>query len=679
MRGEGRRLRREAAVGVGVVAAALLLVSVAQAGISRFVAGGTADSSWGVSPSDVSADGRFVAFVKDGDGVVEGDANGALDLFVRDRATGATEGIGVNERGDLVGAYGGTVSDNGRFVAFVASDGILAEDANGLPDAFLRDRQSGETILLTRGADGSSSNGLTGVPQISADGRFVAYESEASNLVEGDTNGSADVFLYDVEEATTTLVSAARTGGSASGWSTAPSISADGRFVAFASTAWNVHPTVNTFGGQVFVHDRVTNAVEIVSVDDWGTQGSYGPSFGPAISADGDVVAFSSLSSTLDPSDRNDQADIFVRDRTAGTTRRVSLPRGAAQTGEEGNGRSDEPQISSEGWIVSFRSDASNLVPGDANDVSDAFAVNRATGAIVRLSSAADGSAANGWTQRPLLAGDASMAVFASDATDLVGDGLSGAFVVEPLSFGVPPTIHVPSGLTIEATSPYGTPLAYEVTATDAEDGAVPVTCTPGPGGEHPLGDVLVSCSSTDSDGLTATASFTVTFVDTTAPVMQLLPIKAAPSGPDGTRMGWDTHPTDNADWYPAVVCEPESFSDFVFPIGDTTVSCTATDDSGNSSTGSFVVHVFSVAELLRQAEAYLVEVGVEPTLRRSLTAELEDAARAADKHKTAATCSAIAVYQDHVRAQSGKRLTAETAAALLANADGIRAIVPCT
>src|SRR4029450_854400 len=152
--------------------------------------------------------------------------------------------------------------------------------------------------------------------------------------------------------------------------------------------------------------------------------------------------------------------------------------------------------------------------------------------------------------------------------------------------------------------------------------------------------------SSTDSDGLTATASFTVTFVDTTAPVMQLLPIKAAPSGPDGTRMGWDTHPPDNADWYPAVVCEPESFSDFVFPIGDTTVSCTATDDSGNSSSGSFVVHVFSVGEVLRAGEAYLVEVGVEPTLRRSLTTELEDAARAADKHKTAATCSAIAVYR---------------------------------
>src|SRR5215212_596321 len=184
MSGWGRRLRRCAAIGVGVV-----------------VTGGTAESSWGISPSDVSADGRFVAFVKDGDGVVEGDANGALDLFVRDRATGATEGVGFNEAGELVGANGGTISDDGRLVAFVASDGILAEDTNGLPDAFLRDRETGTTVLLTRGADGGQSNGLTGVPQISGDGRFVAYQSAASNLVEGDANGSTDVFLYDVQAA----------------------------------------------------------------------------------------------------------------------------------------------------------------------------------------------------------------------------------------------------------------------------------------------------------------------------------------------------------------------------------------------------------------------------------------------------------------------------------------------
>jgi HYR domain len=107
-----------------------------------------------------------------------------------------------------------------------------------------------------------------------------------------------------------------------------------------------------------------------------------------------------------------------------------------------------------------------------------------------------------------------------------------------------------------------------------------------------------VTCTATDSDGLTATASFTVTFVDTTAPVMELRPITAIPNGPDGTLLGWDTHPTDNADFSPTVVCEPESF-EYEFPIGDTTVTCTATDDSGKSSTGSFNVHVLSAAELL--------------------------------------------------------------------------------
>jgi FIMAH domain/HYR domain len=241
-----------------------------------------------------------------------------------------------------------------------------------------------------------------------------------------------------------------------------------------------------------------------------------------------------------------------------------------------------------------------------------------------------------------------------------------------------PPTITTGGDLTIEATSPAGTPLDYEVTATDPEDGELPVNCDPAEGGEYPLGPVQVTCTATDSDGLTATASFTVTFVDTTAPVMELSDFIVIPDSPDGTLVGWDTHPTDNADWYPTVVCEPESF-EYVFPIGDTTVTCTATDESGNSSTGSFNVHVLSVAELLRQAQQSLVDYVVDPTLRKSLTAELEAAAKAAEKGNDSATCSAITDYQDHVRAQAGKKLSEETAAALVANADFIRRIVPCS
>jgi hypothetical protein len=671
------RLRRATAVIFGIAAAVLALAPIADAAISRFEPGGTAEATYGISPTDVSADGRYVAFVTDSDGAIEDDTNGAIDLFVRDRETGSTDGIGRNEYGQLVGAYGGTISDDGRYVAFLAADGILTEDANGYTDVFLRDRQTDEIVLLTRGLDGAA-NGQSGVPQISGNGRFVAYESQASNLVAGDTNDAGDVFVYDTVAGTTRLVSAARSGGSAAGWSSEPSISATGRFVAFQSGAWNLHASLNTFGIQVFVRDLVTNTVSVVSVESFGVPGSYGASFGSSISADGRLVAFASLSSTLDPADGNSEADIFVHNRDEGTTRLVSLPRGAAQTGEQSNGRSDEPQLSGDGSVVSFRSDATNLVPDDVNDASDAFAVNLATGSIVRVSSAADGSGGDGWTFRPLLSGNAGLAIFSSNASNLAGDGNPGTFVVEPLAFGEPPTVNTPVGLTIEATSGYGTPLDYAVSATDPEDGDVPVSCTPGQGGEYPLGPVEVTCSATDSDGLTGTGSFVVTFVDTTAPVMQLEPITAVPNGPDGTRMGWDTHPTDNADWYPDVVCEPESFSDFVFPIGDTTVTCTATDDSGNSSTGSFVVHVLSVAELLRQAQAYLVEIGVEPTLRKSLTSELETAARAAERGKDSATCTAIGEYQEHVRAQSGKKLSVETADSLLANADGIRRIVPC-
>jgi Tol biopolymer transport system component len=672
------RLRRATAIVFGVAAVVLAVAPVASAAISRFEPGGTAEATYGVSPTDVSADGRYVAFATDSDGAIEDDANGAIDLFVRDREAGSTDGIGRDEYGQLVGAYGGTISDDGRYVAFLAADGILTEDANGYADVFLRDRQTDATVLLSGGVDGPS-NGQSRVPQISADGRFVAYESEASNLVAGDANAASDVFVYDVAAGATRLVSTGRTGGSAAGWSSEPSISATGRYVAFQSGAWNLHEKLNTFGVQVFVRDLVTNAVSVVSVDSGGAPGSYGASFGPSISADGSLVVFASLSSTLDPADGNGEADIFVHNRAEGTTRLVSLPRGAATTGEHSNGRSDEPQLSGDGSVVSFRSDATNLIPDDLNEASDAFAVKLGTGSIVRLSTGQDGTGGDAWTQRALLSGNAGLAIFTSSASNLVGDGQSGTFVVEPIAFGEPPTVITPGDLTLESTSPYGTPLEYDVSATDPEDGEVPVSCNPGRGGEYALGPVEVTCTATDSDGLTGTGSFVVTVVDTTAPVMQLQPITAVPNGPEGTRLGWDTHPTDNADWYPDVVCEPESFSDFVFPIGDTTVTCTATDDSGNSSTGSFVVHVLSVAELLRQAQAYLVEIGVETALRKSLTAELETAARAAERGKNAATCSAIGEYQDHVRAQSGKKLSVETADGLLANADGIRGIVPCS
>jgi HYR domain/WD40-like Beta Propeller Repeat len=672
------RLRRATGIVFGVAAAVLAVTPIAHGAISRFEPGGTAEATYGISPTDVSADGRYVAFVVDSDGAIEDDANGALDLFVRDRETGSTDGIGRNDYGQLVGSYGGTISDDGRFVAFLAADGILAEDANGYADVFLRDRQTDTTVLLSRGLDGAS-NGQSSMPQISGNGRFIVYESQASNLVAGDDNDASDVFVYDTVAGTTRLASAGRTGGSARGFSSEPSISSDGRYVAFASNAWNLHPELDTFAIQVFVRDLVTNTVSVVSVDSSGAPGSYGASFGPSISADGTLVAFASLSSTLDPADGNGEADIFVHNREEGTTRLVSLPRGAATTGEQSNGRSDEPQLSGDGSVVSFRSDAANLVPDDVNETSDAFAVKLATGSIIRLSTAPDDSGGNDWTQRALLSGNAGLAIFSSNATNLVEDGRSGTFVVEPLAFGEPPTVVMPGDLTIEAMSPYGTPLAYEVSASDPEDGEVPVSCDPRQGGEYPLGPVEVTCTATDSDGLTGTGSFVVTFVDTTAPVMLLVPITAVPNGPEGTRLGWNTHPTDNADWYPDVVCAPESFSDFVFPIGDTTVTCTATDDSGNSSTGTFVVHVLSVAELLRQAQSYLVEIAVEPTLRKSLSAELETAARAAERGKDAATCSAIGEYQNHVRAQSGKKLSVETADDLLVNADAIRDIVPCS
>ena len=323
----------------------------------------------------ISADGRFVAFVSGATNLVPGDTNGFVQVFVRDRQTGTTQRVSVGPRGAKGDAdsFDPAISAGGRFVAFTSwASNLVPGDTNDTTDVFVRDRQTGTTRRVSVGPRGVQGDAGSYGPALSADGRFVAFQSSATNLVPGDTNGAGDVFVRDRRTRRTERVSVSTGGVQSDRSSGSAAISADGRFVAFYSAATNLVPGDTNGAGDVFVRDRRTGRTERASVSTGGVQGDREGSDSPAISADGRFVAFVSWASNLVPVDTL-VGDVFVRDRRAGTTRRVSVGPGGVQ----GNGTSYFPALSADGRFVAFPSIASNLVPGDTNDVFDVFVRRR--------------------------------------------------------------------------------------------------------------------------------------------------------------------------------------------------------------------------------------------------------------------------------------------------------------
>ncbi|MFK8848992.1 TolB family protein [Streptomyces sp. Ac-502] len=211
-------------------------------------------------------------------------------------------------------------------------------------------------------AEGAQANGGSSGSAISADGRYVAFASDASDLVPGDTNGQPDVFVKDLRAGAVQRVNMASDGTQADSWSSTPSISADGRYVAFASDAANLVPGDTNADTDIFVHDRRTGRTESVTLDGRPPQGKQGAQM-PVISADGRYVAFASSREDLVPGDTNGVQDIFVRDRRAGTVTRVSV---SVTGGEQAAGPSANPVISYDGRKVGFISKASNMPPKPA-------------------------------------------------------------------------------------------------------------------------------------------------------------------------------------------------------------------------------------------------------------------------------------------------------------------------
>lgn len=274
-----------------------------------------------------------------------------------------------------------------------------------------------EITRISLAPDGTGSNSDSYTPDVSGDGRYIVFSSAATNLIEGDTNGVTDVFVYDRQTDTMSRVSIATGGAQGNGASTAPAISVDGRYVAFASDATNLVGDDTNGLKDVFVHDRQMGTTARVSVATGGTEAS-GNSDTPALSADGRYVAFASTAFNLVDSDTNSYEDVFVHDRQADTTTRVSV----ATDGTEGNNDSRAPALSGDGNWVAFESKASNLVEDDTNYglyAQDVFVHDRQTGETTIVSVSSAGGQGNNDSGTPALSADGRYVVFDSLATSL--------------------------------------------------------------------------------------------------------------------------------------------------------------------------------------------------------------------------------------------------------------------
>ncbi|HEV8111364.1 MAG TPA: hypothetical protein VGR31_01185 [Planctomycetota bacterium] len=330
-------------------------------------------------PQSASADGRYVAFSSSANNLVPGDTNGGDDIFVRDVIAGTTTRIsvssgGVQGNGNSISA---AISADGNYVAYRSSStNLVFGDSNGTDDIFVTNRLTGVTERVSLGENGVQANSTSDYPSISADGRYVAFESGADNLIgaHNDTNQAFDIFRRDRIMGVTVIMSVGSGNGQGNGHSLFPSISADGDAVAFASAASNLVGSDTNGVADVFVHTQATPSTRIVSVSSSQILGN-GASGAPSLSADGKYVAFESVAANLVPGDTNGVQDVFVRDLLLATTERASL----GSSGAEGDARSSWPSISGDGRFVAFESDATNLVAGDTNGLTDIFVRDRDT------------------------------------------------------------------------------------------------------------------------------------------------------------------------------------------------------------------------------------------------------------------------------------------------------------
>jgi TolB protein len=394
---------------------------------------GGAEAEGSTFGAALSASGRFVAFTSAATSLVRGDWNGMTDVFVRDLVRQRTSRVSISSAGAESDGHSKkpSISADGSVVAFPSwATNLVPGDRNDVPDVFVHDRTAGLTNRVSTGSQGEA-DALSLAAFVSANGRTVVFSSDASNLVAADGNGSMDVFVKDVVAGRIRRVSVGPLGESASR-SEASSIDARGVVIAFRSFASNlVHGDLNG-KADVFVFDRDSGLMERVNVSSTGAE-ARAATFRGVVSGSGRFVGFRSRAANLVPGDTNEALDAFVHDRWTGATTRISVASYGEEADASGFDRStrrsffmSRPFLSANGRYAAFTSRASNLVPGDRNDVSDVFVHDLLTGTTVRVSVSADGEEADAASFVSGISADGSVVAFTSLADNLVVGDTNG-------------------------------------------------------------------------------------------------------------------------------------------------------------------------------------------------------------------------------------------------------------
>ncbi|MDO8413663.1 MAG: SBBP repeat-containing protein [Gallionellaceae bacterium] len=390
--------------------------------------------------ASISANGRYIAFASIATNLVSHDSNGKPDVFVRDRLSNKTVRVSVG-KGGIQGngpSYHPSISADGRYIAFISEASNLASNSiRGAWGIFVRDRDPDNngifdevSAITYRIGVGIADRNITGhdyLPNVSGDGHYVAFISPASKLVPGDTNGVADIFIYDLQRGKLTRLDVVPKGSQANGNVWEVTLNLDGRYVAFASAASNLVANDDNDTADIFVHDRdpdgngiydegngVTTLVSATAGDATANYMSYSPS----ISGNGQVIAFTSYANNLVVGDTNGVADIFIYTRPtaaqAGMLKRITVK------DVQGNAPSFPASVNEDGHFITFTSAASNLVPGDSNGVADIFLYSVSDDAIERISVNMDGVQANNESAGSVISLDGHSIAFSSIATNLV-------------------------------------------------------------------------------------------------------------------------------------------------------------------------------------------------------------------------------------------------------------------
>ena len=378
--------------------------------------GGPKGNSSSQEPS-LSADGTRVAFFSYASNLVEGDTNERADVFVKDLVTGELVRVSTAEDGteaNGLSAYPSLSADGTRVAFSSDATNLVEDDTDTYTDIYVKDLETGELILASVDANGDKGDEGGNRPSLSANGSRVAFWSYASNWVAGDTELTADVFVKDLDTGELLLASADQNGTRGNGGSSSASLSADGTRVAFESQASNLVGGDTDGDTDVFVKDLPTDVVILASADGAGTSGNSSSAY-PSLSADGNRVAFESLASNFGEGDTDTVLDAYVKDLVTGDLTLASV----AEDGTEGDGNSRGARLSHDGSRVAFYTEASNLVPGDTDRATDVLVTELATGSLTLASTAEDGTKGNNGSFQPSLSADGSQVAFASVATNL--------------------------------------------------------------------------------------------------------------------------------------------------------------------------------------------------------------------------------------------------------------------